>query len=76
MHRGTKCILIDVTPHPAWLGTQRVEPEQVHYLPGNLVNVGYTFKRYPDGSEALLYSGPTNVGKCVKTAAASISWTC
>jgi hypothetical protein len=57
------CANSDATPHPAWLGTQSVKPEQVHYVPGNVVNVGYVFKRYPDGSEALLYSGPASVGK-------------
>ena len=57
------CACSDTTPHAAWLGTDEVTPDRVRYLPGNLVNVGYAFKRYPDGSEALLYSGPTSVGK-------------
>jgi hypothetical protein len=53
----------DSTPHAAWMGTVKVKPEQVHYVPGNLINVGYAFRRYPDGSDALIYSGPTSVGK-------------
>ena len=53
----------DSTPHAAWLGTSTVEPKQVRFLPGNLVNVGYAFRRYPDGTETLIYSGPTSDGK-------------
>ena len=57
------CACSDTTPHAAWLGTDEVSADRLRYLPGNLVNVGYAFKRYADGSEALLYSGPTSVGK-------------
>lgn len=53
----------DTTPHASWMGTHVVKPEQVQYTPGNLVDVAYAFRRYPDGSEALIYSGVSSVGK-------------
>jgi hypothetical protein len=52
----------DVTDLPAWIGSWTVKPSQTRWLPG-VAFIGTAHLLYPDGEQAIFFSGTSLVGK-------------
>ena len=52
----------DTTALPSWKESMTIKPSQVYWLPGG-TTVGTAHRVYPDGKEAIFFSGANRVGK-------------
>jgi hypothetical protein len=53
----------DVTSIESWTGNHKVSPQQVQWIPMPPSNVGTAHYPYPDGEQALIFSGNNSVSK-------------
>jgi len=53
----------DVTSIESWTGNHKVSPQQVQWIPMPPSNVGAAHYPYPDGEQALIFSGNNSVSK-------------